>query len=113
MVRRQDMMCVIQKVGQKYDFGKKIINNIRRISTRGSVRLANLKDHKSSRCHPCRRNSQMEEFGERKVVLHLMVPLHSHQAAKVRINQILNALMSKTEDFCSHAMSEDANNCFI
>ena len=53
---------------------------------------------------------ELEEFGERKVVLHLMASLHSCQAAEVGINKISNALMSKTEGFCSHAASDDAND---
>ena len=57
---------------------------------------------------------QQEEFGERKVVLPLMVSLHGHQATrKVRINQVLNTLMIEAEGFHSCAASEDANNCFV
>ena len=33
-------------------------------------------------------NMQLEEFGERKVVLHLMVLLYNYQASKIGINQI-------------------------
>ena len=55
---------------------------------------------------------QLEEFGESKVALHLMVSLCNCRATKVRINQILNAFMRETEGFHSCAASEDANNCF-
>ena len=44
---------------------------------------------------------QLEEFGEQKVMLHLMFSLHDCQASKVGINQILNSLMSETEGFHS------------
>ena len=57
-------------------------------------------------------NFQLEEFGERKAVSHLMVLLHNFQASKAGINQILNTFMSRTEGFCSCAMTEDANDLF-
>jgi transposase-like protein len=58
-------------------------------------------------------NFKFEEFGERKIVLHLMVLLYNYQAAKVGINQILNSFMSKTNGFYSYSISEDANNEFL
>ena len=57
-------------------------------------------------------NLQYEEFGERKVVLHLMVLLYNFQAAKVGINQIMNTFMSKTEGFYSYSITPDANDQF-
>ena len=57
-------------------------------------------------------NFQLEEFGERKIVLHSMVLLHNFQASKVGTNQILNTFMSRTEGFYSYAMTEDANDLF-
>ena len=45
-------------------------------------------------------NFQLEEFGERKVVLHLMVLLYNYQASKVGINQILKRF------------GKDINRCF-
>jgi hypothetical protein len=57
-------------------------------------------------------NFQFEEFGERKIVLHLMVLLYNFQASKVGINQILNTFMSKTEGFYSYSITEDANHVF-
>ena len=57
-------------------------------------------------------NLQLEEFGERKVILQLMVLLYNYQASKVGINQILNTFMSKTEGFYSYAITADANNQF-
>ena len=47
-------------------------------------------------------DSQLEEFGERKFVLHLMVLLCDHQAVKVKKSQILKTLMSRTEVSLSH-----------
>jgi hypothetical protein len=56
----------------------------------------------------------LEETGERKIVLHLMVLLYNFQAAQVGINQILNTFMSKTEGFFSYRMPPtDANEEFI
>ena len=74
-------------------------------------------------------NLQLEEFGERKVVLHLLVLLYNYQTSKVGMNQILNSFMSKTKGFESYAYAyyhpadgtetelrlvpETANNFFI
>jgi hypothetical protein len=58
-------------------------------------------------------NFQYEEFGERKIVLHLMVLLYNFQASKVGINQILNTFMSKTEGFYSYSITPNANEEFI
>ena len=73
-------------------------------------------------------NLQLEEFGERKVVLHLLVLLYNYQTSKVGMNQILNSFMSKTKGFESYAYTyyhladgetelrlvpETANNFFI
>ena len=55
----------------------------------------------------------LEDFGERKVILNLMVLLYNYQASTVGINQILNTFMSKTDGFYSHdAVSIDANGVF-
>ena len=55
----------------------------------------------------------LEDFGERKVILHLLVLLYNYQASTVGINQILNTFMSKTDGFYSHdRVSTDANNVF-
>ena len=78
---------------------------------------------------PCLKdNLQLEEFGERKVVLHLLVLLYNYQTSKVGMNQILNSFMSKTKGFESYAYTyyhpadgetelrlvpETANNFFI
>ena len=45
---------------------------------------------------------QLEEFGERKVVLKLMVLLYNYQTSKVGMNQILNTFMSRTKGFESY-----------
>ena len=45
---------------------------------------------------------QLEEFGEQKVVLSLMILLYNYQTSKVGINQILNTFMSKTKGFKSY-----------
>jgi hypothetical protein len=57
-------------------------------------------------------NCRLEEFGERQIVLHLMVLLYNFQASKVGINQILNTFMSKTEGFYSYSITENANKQF-
>ena len=55
----------------------------------------------------------LEDFGERRIIVNLMVALHNHQASKVGINQILNSFMSDTVGFFSHkSLSQDANNIF-
>ena len=55
----------------------------------------------------------LEDFGERKVILHLLVLLYNYQASTVGINQILNTFMSKTDGFYSHdRVSTDANDVF-
>ena len=65
-----------------------------------------------------------EEFGERRIVLHLMVLLYNYQTSKVGINQILNTFMSRTRGFKNYGftykndatklqlISLDANDCF-
>ena len=58
-------------------------------------------------------NFQLEEFGERKVILHLMVLLYNYQASKVGINQILNSFMSRTEGFYNYDITPDANDQFL
>ena len=56
---------------------------------------------------------QLEKFGERKGVVHPMASLHDNcQASKVGVNQIQDALVSRTEDFCSCSVSGDANAIF-
>ena len=46
---------------------------------------------------------QLEDFGERKVVvITLMILLHNYQTSKVAMNQILNTFMSKTKGFESN-----------
>ena len=45
---------------------------------------------------------QLEEFGERKVVLSLMILLYNYQISKVCMNQILNTFMSRTKGFESY-----------
>ena len=44
----------------------------------------------------------LEEFGERKVVLSLMILLYNYQTSKVGINQIMNTFMSNTSGFESY-----------
>uniref|UniRef100_A0A7S4AMZ1 DDE Tnp4 domain-containing protein n=1 Tax=Pseudo-nitzschia australis TaxID=44445 RepID=A0A7S4AMZ1_9STRA len=57
---------------------------------------------------------RLEEFGERKIILHLTVLLYNHQASTARINQILNTLMSRTQGFYSYeaSITETANEVF-
>jgi len=56
-------------------------------------------------------NCQLEDYGERKVILHLMVMLYNYQTSKVGLNQIMNVFMSKTPGFQSYntTLSEDGN----
>ena len=70
-------------------------------------------------------NLQYEVFGERKIILYLMVLLYNFQTEKVGINQILNTFMSRTRGFESygftyknngselHIVSERANAVFL
>ena len=51
---------------------------------------------------------QLEEFGERKVVLTLMILLYNYQTSKVGVNMILNSYMSKTKGFQSYDGEEEA-----
>ena len=55
-----------------------------------------------------------KEFGERKVILNLMVLLYNYQRNTTRINHILNSFMSKTKDFHSYQynITDTANNVF-
>ena len=54
-----------------------------------------------------------EEFGERKVILQLMVLLYNYQASKVGINEILNSFMEKTKYFYHYdELLATANNLF-
>ena len=56
---------------------------------------------------------ELEEFGDRKVILNLMVLLYNFQASEVGINHILNSFMSRTEGFYSYEdLSETANDIF-
>ena len=59
-------------------------------------------------------NCHLEERGERRVILHLMVLLCNFQTAKVKTNTILNTFMSETEGFLSYdySITEDANHVF-
>ena len=50
---------------------------------------------------------EFKEFGERKVILHLMVLLYNFQTEEVHINMITNSFMSKTKGFYSYNMSAD------
>ena len=50
-------------------------------------------------------NLTHEEFGERRLILHLMVLLHNHQTSKVGVNQMPNSFMSQTRGFESHAFA--------
>ena len=54
---------------------------------------------------------QFKEFGERKVILHLMVLLYNYQIGQVGINHIKNSFMSQTNGFHSYGcvLSETAN----
>ena len=56
-----------------------------------------------------------EEFGERKVILNLMILMYNFNTAKIGINEILNSFMSKTKGFYNyteHNISDLADNMF-
>lgn len=55
---------------------------------------------------------QLEEGGERRVILMLMVNLYNYQASTIGINHILNSFMSRTEGFYSYNITETANEIF-
>ena len=57
----------------------------------------------------------LEEFGERRVVLNLMVLLYNYQTKTTGINEILNSFMSSTKGFHSYRynITENANNLFL
>ena len=54
-----------------------------------------------------------EEFGERRVILNLMVLLYNYQTHNIGVNQILNVFMNQTEGFYAYGqvqMNNTANN---
>lgn len=57
-------------------------------------------------------NMPYEEFGERKVILALMLVLYNYQASQVGINEILNSFMHKTDGsfYYNQNISTDAND---
>ena len=46
-----------------------------------------------------------EEFGERKVILNLMILMYNFNTAKIGINEILNSFMTKTKGFYNYTES--------
>eukprot|EP00536_Pseudo-nitzschia_multiseries_P006357 jgi/Psemu1/65555/estExt_Genemark1.C_1340006 len=59
-------------------------------------------------------NMLLEETGDRRIILKLVVVLYNFQTAKVGINTILNTYMSETEGFFSYSSvpTETANDVF-
>ena len=55
-----------------------------------------------------------EEFGDRRVILNLMVLLYNYQTNTTGINHILNSFMSKTRGFHSYGynITDTANGVF-
>lgn len=53
-----------------------------------------------------------EEYGERRVIMQLMVLLYNFQTSTVGINEILNSFMSRTDGFYSHNITTTANEIF-
>ena len=55
-----------------------------------------------------------EEFGERRVILNLMVLLYNYQTNMTGINEILNSFMSNTKGFHSYGynITPTANGVF-
>eukprot|EP00536_Pseudo-nitzschia_multiseries_P019296 jgi/Psemu1/59906/gm1.59906_g len=56
----------------------------------------------------------LEETGDRKIILKLLVCLYNFQTAKIGINTILNTYMSRTEGFFSYELvpTETADDVF-
>ncbi len=54
-------------------------------------------------------NMKFEDFGDRKVILNLMVLLYNYQTAKIGINTILNTFMPRTTGFNQSAYAYSAN----
>ena len=56
----------------------------------------------------------LEEFGERRVVLNLMVLLYNYQTKTTGINEILNSFMSTTKGFplYGYNITETSNEVF-
>ena len=56
----------------------------------------------------------LEDFGERRVILNLMVLLYNYQTKETGINEILNSFMSRTQGFHSYHynITETANEVF-
>ena len=50
-----------------------------------------------------------EEFGERKVILNLMILMYNFNTAKIGINEILNSFMTKTKGFYNYTESNIIN----
>ena len=58
-------------------------------------------------------NMILEDFGDRKIIMNLVVALYNFQTSAVGINQILNTFASKTKGFHSYAFTisyTDENN---
>lgn len=55
---------------------------------------------------------EFEEFGDRKVILNLMVLLYNYTSTTIGINQIKNSFMSETAGFKSYEISVTANEVF-
>ena len=62
-------------------------------------------------------NLILEEFGERKVILSLMVLLYNYQASRIGINEILNSFMHKKDKdhYCygGYSIPEDTNKTWL
>ena len=55
----------------------------------------------------------LEDKGERKVIMQLMVYLHNFQASRVGINEILNSFMGQSNGFYNgYLITTDANSVF-
>ena len=52
-----------------------------------------------------------EEFGERKIILNLLVLLYNFQASTVGINSIMNTYMSRTKGFYSYGVLPETADC--
>ena len=59
-------------------------------------------------------NMLLEDNGERKIILNLMVLLYNYQTSKVQINTILNTFISETKGFFSYGLvpTDTADNFF-
>ena len=55
---------------------------------------------------------EFEQYGDRKIILNLMVLLYNYTSSTIGINQIKNSFMSETKGFKSYQVTATANEVF-